>query len=278
MLKDVTPSWNSSQLSSIMRNHLLMHILLLEIVWNNDSENLLTWQIWSEPNSQNFHDARTHLVRWSSSLLSPKFLNDDSNVSKKGTPEEKGAQACRHCRSGKHWDDECKHACTSNFQQTRLNLASGELEEFEAQEAYDELYQDLSWAEGNQEEDNAHVLQTISEIPKESPLVKDKSDTPPDAHCNSIKHIINKFGTASGQGGSESSPNEEAPSPSPKTSRTTVGNQKIKIKLLHEAGKATTHLGISQLSNITPQALMKLQKHMSWPAGSTFLRTTTRCG
>ena len=63
------------------------------------------------------------------------------------------------------------------------------------------------------------------------------------------------------------------PSPSPDQSKTTVGNQKIKRKLLREAGRATTHLGISQLSNHTPQALLKLQKHMSRLARCVFLRT-----
>ena len=44
---------------------------------------------------------------------------------------------------------------------------SGEIDNFEAQEAYDEFYQELSQVEGNPEEDNAHVLQAISEIPEE---------------------------------------------------------------------------------------------------------------
>ena len=74
-------------------------------------------------------------------MMPPKFPKDDFNVSKKGPPEEKGAQACRHCGSGKHWDNECKHTHINNFQQTRSNIVSGEIDEFEAQEAYDELYQ-----------------------------------------------------------------------------------------------------------------------------------------
>ena len=40
----------------------------------------------------------------------PRFPKDDSNVSKKVTLEQKGACPCRHCRSEKHWDLECKHA------------------------------------------------------------------------------------------------------------------------------------------------------------------------
>ena len=213
-------------------------------------------------------------------MPSPKFPKDDFNFSKKGTPEEKGARACRHCRSGKHWDNECKHAHTNNFRRARTNLASGELDEFEAQEAYDELYQDLSQAEGNPEEDNAHVLQTISEIPERSPPVENDLDTPPDAHCNSIKPIINNFRTESGQGGSELSlntetlsPDPETPLPSPKMPRVVSGSRNFKTKLLHKAGKTITHLGNSQLSNFAPQVLLKLRKHMSRPAGCAFLGT-----
>jgi len=203
----------------------------------------------------------------------PKFPKDDFNVSKKGTPEEKRARACRHCRSGKHWDNECKHACTNNFRKARTNLASGELDEIEAQEAYDEFYQDLSQSEGCQEKDNAHVLQAISEIPEEPPTVENNPDYSPEAHCNSIQFETNGPENTSNQGGSESSPNTETPSPSPETPKVVSGSRKIKRKLLCEAGKTITHLGNSQLSKLTPQALLKLRKHMSRPAGCAFLGT-----
>ena len=104
-------------------------------------------------------------------------------------------------------------------------------------------------------------------------ILQSNSDTSPEAHCNSIKPVINEFGTASGQGGLESSPNTEVPLPSPETPKITSGSQKNKRKLLREAGKTIIHLGNSQLSNLTPQALLKLWKHMSWTARCAFLGT-----
>ena len=70
-------------------------------------------------------------------------------------------------------------------------MATGELDKVKAQEEYDELYQDLSQAESNQEEETAHTLQT-TETPEGLFLVKENPETPPDAHCNLIKPIINK--------------------------------------------------------------------------------------
>ena len=88
-----------------------------------------------------------------------------------------------------------------------------------------------------------------------------------------IKPMINKLKAASGLGGSELPQKLATPFLNSEQSKTTTGNWKIKRKLLHETGRATTHLGISQLSNLAPHALLKLWKHMSWPAGCAFLRT-----
>ncbi len=85
--------------------------------------------------------ARSNLVGWSKSLPPPKFPKDDSNVSRKATPESKGARPCRHCGSGKHWDYECKHA-RQGTKFARANLATHETDDSDAQEAYDALYYD----------------------------------------------------------------------------------------------------------------------------------------
>lgn len=62
-------------------------------------------------NSYNpFRNVRINLVRWSKSTLNPQFPKDDANVLPRGTPEEKGARLCRHCRHVKHWDKDCKYA------------------------------------------------------------------------------------------------------------------------------------------------------------------------
>ena len=90
-----------------------------------------------------FRNARTNLVGWSSKLEPPKFPKDDSNVSKKITPEQKGARPCRHCGSGKHWDPECKHAYQSNRAARSNHVQTIDEEIVGAQECYDELYYGL---------------------------------------------------------------------------------------------------------------------------------------
>jgi hypothetical protein len=86
--------------------------------------------------------ARINLVGASPTLPPPKFPKDDSNVSKKQTPASKGARPCRHCASGVHWDNECKHSFKGN-KFARANLAAATAEDIGAQEEYDELYYDL---------------------------------------------------------------------------------------------------------------------------------------
>lgn len=53
-------------------------------------------------------DARANLAKAPTSA--PKFPKDDSTISKRKTPEEMGVRPCRHCGSGKHWDNECKYS------------------------------------------------------------------------------------------------------------------------------------------------------------------------
>lgn len=94
-------------------------------------------------------NARVNLVGWSPTMQKPQFPKDDSNVSKRGTPEEKGARPCRHCGSGKHWDPDCKYA-RKGAHQARTNLVQGTEEDIEAQKEYDDVYYDLpSDDEGN---------------------------------------------------------------------------------------------------------------------------------
>ena len=85
------------------------------------------------------HRARVNLVGWSKNLEPPKFPKDDSNVSRKATPESKGARPCRHCRSGKHWDPECKYA-RQGVKRARANFVSLNTDYHTAQEEYDALY------------------------------------------------------------------------------------------------------------------------------------------
>ncbi|KIM34636.1 hypothetical protein M413DRAFT_37133, partial [Hebeloma cylindrosporum] len=57
-----------------------------------------------------YQNARVNAVGWSKLTMNPPFPKDDTTISPRGTPEDKGARPCRHCGSGKHWDLDCKYA------------------------------------------------------------------------------------------------------------------------------------------------------------------------
>ncbi|KAF7357249.1 TY3B-TY3B protein [Mycena sanguinolenta] len=86
-------------------------------------------------------NASTRLAGSSTNPSPPPFPKDDSNVSKKATPESLGVRPCRHCGSGKHWDYECKHSFKGT-KKARANLATAE--EISAKEEYDAMYYGLS--------------------------------------------------------------------------------------------------------------------------------------
>ncbi|KAF6750947.1 hypothetical protein DFP72DRAFT_1071806 [Ephemerocybe angulata] len=86
--------------------------------------------------------ARTNLVGATENTKPPQFPKDDSNISKRGTPESKGGRPCRHCGSGKHWDYECRHSRRGE-RKARANFIELDNEEIEAQRAYDDLYYNL---------------------------------------------------------------------------------------------------------------------------------------
>ena len=54
-------------------------------------------------------------------------------------PEEKGARPCQHCRSGKHWDRDCKHTRRGE-KCARVNMVATAAEDDQAQEDYDNIY------------------------------------------------------------------------------------------------------------------------------------------
>ena len=82
------------------------------------------------------------MVGWTPSLEPPKFPKDDKNVSPRKTPESVNTRPCQHCRSGKHWDYECKHS-QKGERQARTNFITLSDPEIEALNAYDDLYYDL---------------------------------------------------------------------------------------------------------------------------------------
>ena len=82
-------------------------------------------------------EVRSNLAK--APLGTPKFPKDDSTVSKRKTPEELGVRPCRHCGSGKHWDNECKYS-RKGQRLARTNFIEQSPEEEAAQDAYDEIY------------------------------------------------------------------------------------------------------------------------------------------
>ena len=89
-----------------------------------------------------FREAKTNLVGWSAATANPPFPKDDANVSPKGTPVSKGGRPCRHCGSDNHWDPECKYA-RKGEKRARVNLATTEQEDDEANNQYKDLYYEL---------------------------------------------------------------------------------------------------------------------------------------
>ncbi|KAJ3007678.1 hypothetical protein NUW54_g3453 [Trametes sanguinea] len=84
---------------------------------------------------------RANLAGGAPASAAPPFPKDDSNVSRKGTPESKGRRPCRHCGSGKHWDYECKYA-RQGVRRARANFVEYSPEELAEQEEYDAYYFD----------------------------------------------------------------------------------------------------------------------------------------
>ncbi|TFK33910.1 hypothetical protein BDQ12DRAFT_765496 [Crucibulum laeve] len=107
------------------------------------------------PNSRNpfnqYRNAKTNLVGWSKSTSTPQFPKDDTNISPRGTPEEKGARPCRHCGSSKHWDRDCKYA-RKGERNARVNAVLSTAEDHEALDEYESLYYDMASDSENEQE------------------------------------------------------------------------------------------------------------------------------
>ena len=89
-----------------------------------------------------YRKAHVNLVGWSKNVGTPQFPKDDKNVSPRKTPESIGARPCRHCGSGMHWDNECRHS-RKGERMARVNLVRLEDEDVRAQEEYDSLFYEL---------------------------------------------------------------------------------------------------------------------------------------
>ena len=54
-----------------------------------------------------YQKANINLVRWSKNIGATSFPKNNNNVSPRKPPDSVGVRPCRHCGSGKHWDNEC---------------------------------------------------------------------------------------------------------------------------------------------------------------------------
>ena len=76
----------------------------------------------------------------------PFSKRDDVVTTKGQTPAEKNARPCRHCGSGKHWDNECPHARKAKAVHVHYSTAEADL-----LEAFDE-YEDARRLEESEQE------------------------------------------------------------------------------------------------------------------------------
>ena len=86
-----------------------------------------------------YRKANVNLVRWSKNIGTPPFPKDDSNISPRKTPDSVGARPCRHCGSGNHWDNECRHS-RKGEKLVRVNCIQLEDNNLRAQDDYDNLF------------------------------------------------------------------------------------------------------------------------------------------
>ena len=86
-----------------------------------------------------FRNARVNLVGWSKLTSNPQFPKDNSNISPRGTPEERSVRPCRHCGSRKHLDNDCKYA-RKGEKHARVNMVATTAEDNQAPEEYENVY------------------------------------------------------------------------------------------------------------------------------------------
>ncbi|RDB19963.1 hypothetical protein Hypma_012730 [Hypsizygus marmoreus] len=192
---------------------------------------------------------RTNLVGASRGMEPPKFPKDDNNVSRRSAiPEQKGARPCRHCGSGKHWDNECKHAFKGN-RAARANLASVDEETLQAQKDYDGLYYDLD----SEEED--HTSETQQDF------------------CNSLR--TSDEGEVTVPEGSSVYENEtksyQVKTASPKSIIKTPLNRRSRRRLARDVTSSSFRTYTSPAQIASDKGLIELKKVMARPLGCSFL-------
>ena len=180
-------------------------------------------------------------------------------------------QGVTHCKSGKHWDNECKHSKSASHSANTCYAASDE--ESNADLAYEDLYLE-ALHESNNESDsnNAHVNNVTSamDINSEEP-VSDQQDfnSSVEAHCQLAKPVMSLLENMSRLGGLQSKEsNSTLPGlPGMFTPKTHWERRKSMKDFKHNG----LFLRNSRLTSWAPKSLIKLKRLMSRPAGCAFL-------
>ncbi len=122
-------------------------LLRLDPSYRNRSLN--TYELRTSQDKQNFPYRNSHvrMIGASNQPLNPPFPRDDGNKTRRRkAPKDVGARPCRLCRSGEHWDSECKHH-DEGMRTARTRLAEADVSELQAQDEYNELYYGLDVVE-----------------------------------------------------------------------------------------------------------------------------------
>jgi hypothetical protein len=229
--------------------------------------------------------ARTNLVGWSRNQGPPKFPKDDKNVSAKATPESKGARPCRHCGSGKHWDNECKHAFKGN-RAARANLANTTSEDQDAQDEYNDLYYSLDTDDDSGSESKQGFNQPLQITDTTSYLTSSGTETEAVGSAlegninleNSVENMANLL--LDTQPDTEEPPavnstpevKEESSLSSNVTACTAFHakpalNRRTRRRLAREINSVNYHVRHSSAS----KPIVELRKYMARPPGCSFL-------
>ena len=216
-----------------------------------------------------FRKAVTNLVGWSENLPKPPFPKDDKNVSSKKTPESQGAQPCRHCGSGKHWDNECHHS-RKGERQARVNYVQLEEMDYEAQENYDNLYYEL---DSEDEQDFHEPLQPIdlsSQRVNPSAINLEK-----EANLEGTNNSSELVGEDTAMNTLNASSNrvEVIPPKSNSKSRdlTLVPKTPLNCNTRRHLARDIARANYSLIENGSAKPLIKLKKYMARPPGCSFL-------
>ncbi|KAK1221859.1 hypothetical protein PQX77_015329 [Marasmius sp. AFHP31] len=200
---------------------------------------------------------RTYLVGTRTDLPPPAYPKDDSNVSKRTTPKDKGARPCRHCGSHLHWDKECKY---STRRTARTRLCETSVDNLQAQDDYDDLFDEQLLTE---EEGFEGALQTTDErqgITGESALEGDSSSSGcREEIAGETSTVENAHTTASFQSTVRAEGKESTKPPL---------NQRSRRRMICETTRSSTTYAVRGEDN---KGVLELKKRMERPLGCSFL-------